>query len=391
MEPTVVSNLAIANLSICDFFNLFRNFIKNDNLFYLYEKIHINFLASLLSRHNIFCPSENQRFVVRKFIVFVLWSCPEYCAEIMNSGNWIIPIDLIKNEMDAFKMNVFGVLPGATVYLYSIIKFIGQYTCDPKIFIECNSIVRSIGNVNCHNLISPEQIEHLYSFNKYFSPKHVPRPDKVKGSNRLFQFENSGICEVPSLKCCVKFRKLRINFAKQNLSKTKNYLGALYYFESMYYYGISRKLDVFLENIANQFFEKKQDRMLILSTITMLNNWYIGGMVSALPNNQFTPNEYMLENNVQKMVLNRISLIDRDSLNGQNIEELQVILNEVLSVNDTFCNSNSFYDLFRVTLFKKLYSAGILRPLDKYSTYIWQIAHTEKIYWILEFFSQIKK
>ena len=148
-----------------------NSYIRNKNFLSEYNEIHSNCIKNIITGINLFTTNVKTRFLNRFFISSLLWTHQKYCAENLDK---CFNIKSIKSELLETTENYCP-------FLYSIVKFIGQFTSEDAVHSTCVHIVQKLSG-------NHENIIHLFSFNKNFRPKHTLTPQKSVGFNRIIHF-----------------------------------------------------------------------------------------------------------------------------------------------------------------------------------------------------------
>ena len=360
------------NTNIANFSTIIRLYAKNNDLRKKFYKCHENFLIELLNIHNIHETESSKSSTNREFVNFVLWSCLDFCKIILNKNLWNYQLDLIEQELldknCAFDQNNLG--------LYSILKFIGQYTDNKNKYDKCCKIIESLPDNLPINIIEPKQIRHLFAFNTNFKNDYITIPPKIIGSNRLVQFEfGATIGNTNYLKHYEKYKSNRCYHAQFMLIKNPSESVCLYYLDSLYYQTKNKFISIqkLFQDNCNDLAHSSYIRN-ILEKITSYN---------CENSNCCAFNDLNIVTNAYNAIENKINLFYHDNM--FNHEEIHCVIFEALTINDVFVNKNEYYDIFRCGMFQKLYELDQLCPLDKYTSYAMKCAETDNIIWMQTF------
>lgn len=358
------------------------NHVKS-NSFKDYLDIHKKCIEKILNSFDLFSADT---LLTRKFICFLLWSCPDICAELMNDYRWKVDMDGIVKE---FKTCCGIGMSTETLLLYSIVKFIGQFTTNEKYFIYSLKIVQALPDYIDRKIMSPRQLEHLFSFNKQFKPKYCLKPDKIPGSNRLIDFYENGL-SVKFESQHEKYQQLRKAISQKIYEQNENINTCLYYIESSYHL-FSKRTDLFdfLKKIVVPFDENKSEYLYrcAKSLFEKENNSnYVytcpKSLIEKIDSSRNLINQFVLVKDIEQIISEKMELFDKD-LNGQNHEEIIYVVKEALVVKDIFYNGNNHYhDIFRISFFKHLFGSGIIKVNDPYYTFAFNLAERLKIKWV---------
>src|SRR5271154_2486882 len=142
---------------------LIVNYCHSLNKFPDLYDTHLDCLTDMLVGHDLFCTDATVRFLNRHFVSFLVWSCYNEIATIFNNGRWLVNLEMMENELvNNWKFSLVSSFNQALM-LYSILKFIGQYTNNYTIYTRCYAIMRKIPEMESQYIMSPRQIEHLYA------------------------------------------------------------------------------------------------------------------------------------------------------------------------------------------------------------------------------------
>lgn len=364
-----------------------QRYISHNAMDQEYNNLHQECIKIMLNKFDLFNDQKS-----RIFVSWLLWNQSDTCVNIMNKDEWKIPINSIEKEFDELKQ-----WNNHTLFLYSIIKFIGQYTNNKELYDKCWEIILSIPiNLNdvSEILIKPSQIIHLFAFNINFKHKNIPK--KTRGSNRLIQFVSTGIHGhtlnvyqnkylneqniIASTLCFKEFSTLP-GRQESHLLHSQNKRNPIYFL----YYLIS----------TYQLFKKKIN---IFSDLYEL-------CIHELPSNEYIleimRELFLFETNaenctsdvnqsVSDVIKNKLSLLDLTNSTSNN-EEIMCIINEASTVYDIHLFKEEYYDMFRITLFKSLYEIGLIQCFDIYTQYALSLARINDIKWIENFIKDLQK
>ncbi|XWV26086.1 putative orfan [Tupanvirus soda lake] len=373
MDKTNITNLT----------NIVRSYAKTNALFGDFCNSHMQCLATLLNNCDIYDSDSANRYKNRKFISFLLWSCNEYCRMILNKQLWLCPIDRMLEELSKIKC-----VDKNTLLIYSIIKFIGQYTNDKYIYDKCCLLMESIQDIFPEYVMTPAQIRHLFAFNPHFISTEHPLPPKINGSNRLVQFYS---CAIKDSGFYIDYSKIyskkRHIFSKNQLVMKKDEATCLYYLDSLYY--VTKNKQLTMNNLYETKCKKIDSNYFIHNIIIKLMEYFDHHYVleSYVENiNSVIVNEYSIEISIDDNVNNKLLLLSLNT--NDNHEEIMCIINEALTVNDVYANKNGYYEKFRTTIFKKMYENNIVKPFDIYTNYALCYAINNEILWMQDFLKQ---
>ncbi|XWV24839.1 putative ORFan [Tupanvirus deep ocean] len=374
----IMDNKTVTNLN-----NIVRSYAKSNALFEDFCNCHLQYISILLNSCDIYDSNIVTRYNNRKFVSFLLWTCREYCGIALNKQLWFFPIEKMLEEL--LKINS---VDKNTLLIYSITKFIGQHTNDKSIYDKCCLTLELIPNIFPENIMTPAQIRHLFAFNPHFISTNQSLPPKINGSNRLVQFYSCAIKDCNFYKGYYKiYSKKRYVLSKNKLVSEPSETNCLYYLDSLYYYTINKHQT--MKNLYNTKCKKIDDNYFIQGFIEKLldysDSYYV--LESCVQN--ITPSiidEYSIEISINDIIHGKLLLF---SLNvADNHEEILCIINEALTVNDTYANKNGYYEKFRTTIFKKIYENNIVKPFDIYTTYALCNAKNNEITWMQDFLRQ---
>lgn len=363
-----------------------RSYVKSIGQFDGYYSVHKKVISVLISKLDLFDANDKTRFSNRKFISTLLWTNRDTCISILDKNKLPIKFDLIERELVSRKIYSDSI---EKVYLYSIIKFFGQYTNNESVYLACHRLVNPNFIVSDSNIDFLE-MEHLFTFNKNFMPKQTLRPDKPNGCNRLIKFGSSGLEETnysmsnfyPKF---VSYKKdIACKLVEQN---SENLLCVLYYIDCCYWdYNKNISIDNFLKVIMRKF--TPQYKRIITNSVKLVVDY--SEQWSHPPNDMTIETEYIFNKSCEKILSEKLSLLDADRINGQNSEELIHMINDIITVTDDLCDEPDLDIIVKINLLKKLYEQQFLMPFDVYSMLIMSLAIIYKIKWISDYVQTIR-
>ena len=310
-----------------------------------YQKIHLGYMANILSKLNIFDEDDNKKSLNLVQICNLIWSkdTQKACIACMNNGSWIINLHLMEQEINSKTIKGYQL-----AYLTFIIKFAGQFTTDILLYNACLLIARKLENNS--NII------HMISFNKTFRPKHTLFPEKNPTLNRIACF-NPSIYTAPNIDK-ISYYKQRILYSYKVICENNYCNNALlkarqiYLLNSLIEYnklitvlsGESEKVnlnDLFdsLKNICRE--TNIFDRTICEKNCKSMTN--IIKSIYSSTNSQMLSNVSELDI-IQMDEINSditmIELLDMDILNGDNNTEINhIILETSMNITDQIHNS----------------------------------------------------
>ena len=320
-------------------------------------------------RHRLYAPfHQHHRNTIRKilstasrkFTVYLIWSCTNIVTGLLNENLWSVPMETLKAELHSLN---YDLTKPATVQLYSIIKFIGQFTKRHQQFIECLQLVTLISDCNTtipDCCLDPTDVLHLISFNANFNIQPYPKYQ----SNRLTDFYSTGI---PAKSTYVKqYRTCRAEVATDILTNNiTDGAAQLYYLESAYYTNSTTDMPPIINRLLRDLNKES----------TTLPPWPV----------RYTYNEFNLISTIDSVTAKRLKLLHRTSVDSvdTNWIEMLHIVKEALTVTDEhFVNQTHYYDIYRTNLFQKLYTLGFIDKSSTFSNEVIQLAKTAGIDWM---------
>lgn len=344
-----------------------RIFIEKANLKGLFFQIHQDFLVELLKSADIFEPDANIRLENRKLVCFVLWKCIDFCKRIINEGLWSISIGAIWQELKDSNNTENQIL------LFSILKFIGQYTSDILIYRMCAKIVDISQELVLPGCISMKDLAHLISFNPNMKNKTEILP-KTTELNRMksFEFPIQRFDPETKKECTMIYQDIRYNYGHQLIVKDDSVINCLYYLDAFYHVECDEEdileLDTKLDDRVDEIYSN-------------LNNY------NFPENHSVMFDEFNIEVNVEDMLENRLNLIG----SVQNFDEIKYVMDDAMAVTDTYLPKKHFYETYRYFLFTSLYEKSFLSVGDIRTRIIYMSATRQKRQWIIDFIDNLRK
>lgn len=198
-----------------------RNFLISSNLINVFLEIHFDFIVNIIVGHNIFVQNPKLRTEIRRFVSFVIWSCPLLCAKLLKEKRIKFPTEHIFAELEN---NPHNICP----QLYSIFKFIGQFTDNNQIHNKCIQLAQKL-RYRPFQMVCPFDLINLFSFNPNVTWTS-PRPDKNQDLNRLIAFYHSGINDTNHGRSLERYQKLRMIYASSILNEQEGSIEKMLYY-----------------------------------------------------------------------------------------------------------------------------------------------------------------
>lgn len=386
MNPTSLDKLIV---SYCHSINKFPD---------LYDT-HLDCLTNILVDHNLFCTNPIVRFLNRHFVSFLVWSCYNEIATVLNNGRWSVNLELIENELvNNWKFSLVSSFNQALM-LYSILKFIGQYTNNYTTYTRCYSIMRKIPDIESPYIMSPRQIEHLYAFNRNFcSNRKCPKTNKITGSNRLIDFHSRGYYLKSRINIQhLHYKNCRYYHSYEMLCNNPTTITCLYYLHSLYYRNDAKQnndpVKLIYDKLCNSEIEK--DDIMIDAEHPKLNKNFLQKYHNKIADYNIQQlleetmnkiiycqvsfdyfmvyNEFFIQKSIDKINEDVLHLLDRDTVNGQNDEELLSIIKEIIP---KIPNEKT------IGLLRKLFTDEFIKPFGSIFSFILSLCNKYNANWV---------
>lgn len=312
-----------------------------------YQKIHLGYMADILSKLNIFDEDDNKKSLHLVQMCNLIWSkdTQKACITCMNNGSWIINLHLMEQEINSKTINGYQL-----AYLTFIIKFAGQFTTDILLYNACLLIATKLEN--------NRNIIHMISFNKTFRPKHTLFPEKNPTLNRIACF-NPSIYTASNIDK-ISFYKQRILYSYKLISENNYCNNALLKARQIY---LLNSLIEYNKLITNS--SKESDKINLNDLFNSLKNICretnifdlticeknCKSMTNIIKSIHSSTNSYskttsnvseldIIQINEIDSDITMIELLDMDTLNGDNNTEINhIILETSMNIADQIYNS----------------------------------------------------
>ena len=335
-------------IHLTGFPDMIHNYITSIKKTKEFEDRHYTCIMEMLTNRPLF-PTHDV-FESRKFVSFLLWAHPDICSIILNSRQWEIDISQFEQELFTSRFN------NNTIMLYSIFKFIGQYTTNYYIYKRCIDMCKNI-SIEMKHVTNPKNMLHLFHFNKYFKLDSSPPPDKHNYCNRMTEFHSGYILNYKEMH--YQYRKLRVKLARHYCKEDPTEVNCIYYLECVYYYfnTIDTQDELFTKMA---YFIKTRPILKYLRDITR-KIIKCSSLLNA-PIDEFTGNM-----TASYIISNYLFLIDHSPRNDNDQELVHVIYRAV-------SNENKRYNTINSIILMELLKHHFIEPHSDYMNLILKLA-----------------
>ena len=358
-----------SNVIDISFVSKLGSYIVRNNLYEKLVKTRNDCLVTMLEKLFLFDANSQPNLPNINMIDFIIWQFPATCVTMIN--NWNVPMDLIEkymlNNLPNESVANGQILFNVSVYLLSIVKFIGQFTTNQDTYDKCVSILDKLASTQIipRYFMNVKDILHLISFNSKCGPKKGLRIQKASDSttglsgkgNRLVTFFQPAYAITKDMMLFFKISIVNIMQKSiiRNMNKEEQFGLQKLRICFIIYCMSTDKLNVHLDEAMARFRITRECFGLIQSTFSE---------IVAEPNLP-TRLPFIFEREICKYE-HYVQLIDRDLLNGENKEEFAYIISYLNTLNQDEINRHSSLHTKNILGIVKMLMNELLKPNDRY-------------------------